>query len=126
VGGGGWLGPGRGELDADGDPDISKGVYRWHLTRIKDVDGNTLDYRCEYDSTDGNTYISSIAYSGNGSADAFESGKAGIDFHYDEVSHVLYSEEAGLLGYDASTSNGKYLSLRKRPDKSRDLCLIRL
>ena len=111
---GGWLGPGRGESD------ISEGVYRWHLTRIKDVDGNTVDYRYEYDDEDRNTYISSIDYSGRISADTFEDGKSTITFTYDEPRHVLNSEEARLLGYN--TASGEYLSLagNKRPDKRID------
>ena len=114
-----WLGPGRGGSSSASD--ISRGVYRWHLTRIEDAYGNTADYRYEYDELDRNTYISSIAYSGRDSADAFSDGKIRIDFLYDEPDHVLSSDEARLLGYGAP-ADADYLSLanNKRPDKRID------
>ena len=123
--GGAWLGPGRGE--AVGFGNVSQGVYRWHLSRIEDTDGNVVDYRYEYNAGDRNTYPKQIAWSGllnrDGSGDAFsdrDHALYSLEFIYNQPRRILADHRSGRLGIGAPiVHQGKTwlaLSGNERPD----------
>ncbi|WP_319563286.1 SpvB/TcaC N-terminal domain-containing protein [Marispirochaeta sp.] len=62
--GDGWIGPDRGDRTK---------IYRWHLSRVIDANGNTVDYSYICDEINKAVYLREIRYSGNE-----ETGEAGL------------------------------------------------
>ena len=92
-----WLGPDRSSQ--------GRGVFRWYLSRIIDVDGNTVDYRYEYVAADNNVYPAAAAWSGRSGSDAFDgTGRGGccrVYFDYDLEGRMEADSASTKLGYSS-------------------------
>jgi|GEM_PF-1170765 len=67
----GWIGPNRSNRTK---------TYTWYLTRIKDPNGNTVEYNYDYENIGVYTYLQSIIYSGYHGVGVTEKGLYRIDF----------------------------------------------